>query len=270
MLTTLSIPTSCVTETWLSWESEASRAALVLGNPHDTNCWPGNRDLATTISPAICPEGYRSACDIDSASRRDESETAWACCPGKFRCDGGTWSCVVDNTPRVTKTYAVTDVDFFGNTIITQVMSDSGINAHSIRVAFHSSDILNQVSSTTDPVRSTEARAPTLTTSLSTPTSVAESPTAQNPTTLPAGALIGIGIGGTVSVIFVISCIAWLVRRQYKRKQQFPAPGSSEPNKPSFPEIQSIIRPTELSTTSDVHELDTRAPNTALVTGRRM
>ncbi|KAI8945160.1 hypothetical protein F4801DRAFT_598332 [Xylaria longipes] len=275
MLTTLSIPTSCLTETWFSSVPSATgtkTAAIVLGNPHDTNCWPGNRNLGTTISPAVCPGGYMSACDIEAVSRRDESETVWACCPSKFYCDGGIWSCLADRTDGVTKTYVVTDIDFFGNTFTTQVTSDKGINAHSIRIAFHSSDILNQVSSTTDSIHPTEAPAPTSTTSLSTSTSEAESSTAHNSESWPAGAWIGIGVGGALGVIALLSSILWLVRRRLKRKQQLPAlqntPCPSEPNKPAIPEIYSTTRPAELNGAGGLYELDPN--NTALATGRRV
>ncbi|KAI0862230.1 hypothetical protein F4860DRAFT_512940 [Xylaria cubensis] len=184
MLTTLSIPTSCLTDTWLLPATGDNQPAIVLGNPHDTDCWPGNRNLGTTISPAVCPDGYVSACDIDTASRRDESETVWACCPSKFHCDSGTWSCVMKATTPLTKTYIITEIDASGNTITTQVMTDRGINAHSIRVAFHSSDVLGQLSNTI------EVPTPQFTTSLSTPTSEVGSSSAHTSERWPTGAWI--------------------------------------------------------------------------------
>lgn len=166
----------------------------------------------------------------------------------------------------MTKTYLVTDIDIFGNTITTQTMADHGVNAHSIRVAFHSSDLTNQFSSTTD------APAPTLTTSLSTPTADFESSTESE--SLPASAFVGIGVGSTIGVILLLSTLAWLARGRYmKRKEQFPAPQDaselSKPDKPRVPEIDSIIRPTELNGAPGLYELDTGAPNIASVTGRR-
>lgn len=88
MLTTLPLSTSCLTETWLLTVTE-NRAVTVLGKPHDPNCWPGTWDLATTISPAICPEGYTAAYEFTDSAQRKEGETVWACCPGYafFRVD---------------------------------------------------------------------------------------------------------------------------------------------------------------------------------------
>ncbi|KAI0486743.1 hypothetical protein F4859DRAFT_312411 [Xylaria cf. heliscus] len=278
MLTTLSIPKSCLTETWLSTPAHTSNGnpAIVVGNPYDTNCWPGNRDLATTITPAVCPDGYVRACDIDAASRRDESETLWACCPSKFYCDGGTWSCLFDRTTGVTRTYVVTDIDISGNTITTRVTSDRGVNAHSIRVALHSSDILNQISSTTNTDSPTEAStpapAPTLTPSLSTPSSNVESPTPNNSENLSTGAWVGIGVGVTIGIILLLSGIVWAVVRQYKRKQQFPSvqdtPGPSKPKSPVH-EIDSTIRPSELPSVPGLYELDADTLDTVSVIRRQ-
>ncbi|TGJ82739.1 hypothetical protein E0Z10_g6032 [Xylaria hypoxylon] len=210
MLTTISLAPSCLTETWLSSSVGATtQPGVVLGKPHDPNCWPGNRDLTTTISPAICPYGYTSACDIVDASRRDDTETVWACCPSHFWCDGGIFSCVKSLVEGSTNTYTAIDTDIFGNTITTQIMKTDGINAHSIRVAFHSSDILDHLSPTSGPSLSNPTPARTLTSPF--PTASSEpAPTAPNPEVWPAGAWVGIGVGVTIGAIILLSSVVWI------------------------------------------------------------
>ncbi|KAI3325510.1 hypothetical protein HD806DRAFT_490501 [Xylariaceae sp. AK1471] len=208
MLTTIPLATSCLTNTWLTSDGGTGGQHISLGVPHDTNCWPGGRDLSTTISPAICPFGYTSACDIVGASRRDESETVWACCPSQFHCDTGKLSCVMDSTHGMYKTYIVTDFNALGSTITRQFVHDGGIDAHSIRVAFHSSDILNPFSTTiaaTLPPNATLS--PTLTSSLPIPTSAATSPTSSAGNG-PRAAWIGAGIGIGSGAILLVSSIA--------------------------------------------------------------
>ncbi|KAI1656393.1 hypothetical protein F4813DRAFT_364225 [Daldinia decipiens] len=187
MLTTLALEPSCLTQLWVS-SNGGTDSALVLGNPHDTGCWPAGRDLATTISPAICPSGYVSACDITSSHSTDE--TVWACCPTQFSCDGGYYSCVSGLKPGDTRVYTVTDTDRLGNTFTTTLSGDGGVNAHSIKVAFHSSDIIA--------------------TSTSTPGDSAN---------LSTGAAGGVGVGVGIGVFLLCSGVSWLVLRRYRRKR---------------------------------------------------
>ncbi|KAI0914359.1 hypothetical protein F4823DRAFT_558055 [Ustulina deusta] len=231
MLTAVSVAPSCLSETWLM-----SATHVVLGKPGDPNCWPGTRDLATatTISPALCPDGYTSACDISDATR-DQSETVWACCPRNFYCDGGTWSCLAD-TGRQTKTYTLTTTDALGRSGQTIVTTDRGINAHSIRVAFHASDILNQLSPTSSTTSSNTQPVQTGITIYPTPT--ASGPADSSSDGLPSGSGIGIGFAIGIGASAVLVAIVWLVRRQRKSKQQVRGP----PDR--------------------VYELETKAPNT--------
>ncbi|KAF2967529.1 hypothetical protein GQX73_g6030 [Xylaria multiplex] len=149
MLTQLSIPTSCLTETWLDPATESRSPGAVLGNPNDPSCWPGpTRNPGSAISPAICPSGYTSACDINPESRRDASETMWACCPSNFICDGGLYSCWRGFSASARGTYFLTATNDAGATTTTPVVI-GGVNAHSVRVAFHSSDIIDESPITT-------------------------------------------------------------------------------------------------------------------------
>ncbi|KAI1743883.1 hypothetical protein F4680DRAFT_444579 [Xylaria scruposa] len=161
-------------------------------------------------------------------------------------------------------------MDASGNTITTQVMLEHGINAHSVRVAFHSSDILGQFSFT----NTIEAPTPKFTTSLSTPTSEVGSSTAHSMETWPTGAWIGVGAGSTVGVILLLSSIVWLIRRQYYKKQQFRSlpdtPIPPEPDKPYVPEIHSITRLTELNGAPGLYELGTKTVDEALVSEQRV
>ncbi|KAI0814219.1 hypothetical protein GGR55DRAFT_500187 [Xylaria sp. FL0064] len=271
MLTTLSIAASCLTETWLmsvpTGTDMIQRSAIVLGKPDDPNCWPGTRDLTTTISPAICPSGYVSACDITDASRRDQSETVWACCPSGFHCDGGTWSCLA----KTTNTYTVTYLDFQGKTTTSVTSWDSGANAHSVRVAFHSSDILNPVSPTSSSSSSNTDPTQASTSILTTPTS--NRPLDSHSGSLSAGAGIGIGVAIAVGAFGLLAGIVWLARRQRRMKQQLldqqedtPLPQQSKPNYAS--ETLQTVRPAELFDLSGVHELETEPPHTGSAAGR--
>ncbi|KAI1271567.1 hypothetical protein F5Y07DRAFT_340665 [Xylaria sp. FL0933] len=271
MLTTLSIAASCLTETWLmsvpTGTDMIQHSAIVLGKPDDPNCWPGTRDLTTTISPAICPSGYVSACDITDASRRDESETVWACCPSGFRCDHGTWSCLA----KTTNTYTVTYLDFQGKTTTSVTSWDSGVNAHSVRVAFHSSDILNLVTPTSSSPGSNTA--PTQTSPSLFATTTSDQPLRSHAGGLSAGAGIGIGVAIAVGAIGLLAGIVWLARRQRRKKQQLsdrqedaPLPQRSKASYAS--DNPPIIRPAELFDLSGVHELETEPPHTGSATGR--
>ncbi|KAI1269924.1 hypothetical protein F5Y18DRAFT_422886 [Xylariaceae sp. FL1019] len=99
MLIAVSLPAACLTDIWL-----ARGGGLVLGNPYG-DCWPGTRDLSTTVSPATCPSGYTSV--YDATPTRDSLEIVWACCPSGYRTDGGVYSCTSDATNTIweAKTY---------------------------------------------------------------------------------------------------------------------------------------------------------------------
>ncbi|KAI1123031.1 hypothetical protein F5Y10DRAFT_270474 [Nemania abortiva] len=237
---------------------------LVLGNPNHPDCSVVNRATTTTISPAICPYGYVSACDITDASRRDTSETVWACCPSLFSCDDGNWSCIKNS--GATLTYFVNASDIFGNTVTTTTV-DGGINAHSIRVAFHSSDILDLFSSTTDSINRNTNMGSIITSTPPTPTS-SVSPTVPSSEALSSGAWIGVGIAVTVGAVILLASIFWLVRRRYANKRQqlsgqpdqhtrFPP----EPKVNPAAEIFSILRPSELNGDHGCHELGVNVPN---------
>ncbi|OTB01366.1 hypothetical protein M426DRAFT_14529 [Hypoxylon sp. CI-4A] len=146
MLTSLALAPSCLTETWVSTVNPTD-SGIAIGNPYDTSCWPGARDIATTISPAICPVGYASACD--GPSRRDASETVWACCPSGFHCDAGFFACLSNTLGDNSVTYTVTDLNILSSTTTKEWVATGGVNAHSIVVAFHSSDLAALFSSAT-------------------------------------------------------------------------------------------------------------------------
>ncbi|KAI0594791.1 hypothetical protein F4775DRAFT_572470 [Biscogniauxia sp. FL1348] len=191
MSTTLSIPPSCLTEIWLVQGTEPTDVGVVLGNPDDESCWPGTRDLSTTLSPALCPSGYTIACN---ASPTRTSETAWACCPSGFICDGGTYSCL--SNQGLTAEYTATMVDRAGNTVVTPFVGTDGVNAHSIRVAFRASDV-----QLLGAAPSTAAAAPT-----PTPTEEAAGP-------LSPGATAGLGVGVGIGTFLLLSLVAWLAMR---------------------------------------------------------
>ncbi|KAI1402588.1 hypothetical protein F4819DRAFT_453821 [Hypoxylon fuscum] len=253
MLTTLSLAPSCLTETWAS--QSGTNFAIVLGNPYDTSCWHVNGDSSTTISPAICPVGYTSACDADSPQ---DGKTVWACCPSGFGCDGGAWSCLKDGTVGVTETYTASFIDPLGNTSTSTWKTESGINAHSVRVAFHSTDIVTTPSSTALSPLAT----PSLTSPLSTSTS-ATTPTALSSGNLSLGATVGVGVGIGIGTFIFLSGMAWIWRR-YRSGRQVTAVEleSHRPSSKSGPFQVQMGPPTtqvgEMNIAPGLHELDVK------------
>ncbi|KAI0850187.1 hypothetical protein F5Y00DRAFT_260916 [Daldinia vernicosa] len=236
MLTSLAIPTSCVTDVWVT--STGTRTGVFLGNPFDSSCWPGKRDLATTISPAFCPVGYSSACNASPSN--DDSETVWACCPTGFTCDGGFYSCLSGG--RTSKTYIVTYTDRAENTLTSQLVTDSGVNAHSIRVAFHSSDVF---ATATPTPTSSSASSPI-------PTSTSPSNSDDSDSEgISAGAKVGIGIGVGLGGLILFLVLGWLAWRRYRNKV---APGQYQTH-PGTPAAKMSV----VANASGIHELGTGA-----------
>ncbi|KAI1373847.1 hypothetical protein F4677DRAFT_428434 [Hypoxylon crocopeplum] len=247
MLTTIAIASSCLTQTWVS-SSTGTTSAIGIGEPHHPSCWPGTRDLSTTISPAICPVGYVSACN--AGSPRDASETVWACCPSGFHCDPGYYSCISDATSGASKTYTVTDTDILGNTITRQWITDGGINAHSVRVAFHSSDLIAPASPT-----------PTASSPSADPNNNNNNHDAGN---LPTGAIAGIGVGAGIGSFILLLGVAWVVWKRYRSKRMAVPSGQEAegPESKSAP-YHSSARPVgvhggEIDGAPGLYELDTR------------
>ncbi|KAI8963366.1 hypothetical protein F5Y11DRAFT_346535 [Daldinia sp. FL1419] len=252
MLTSLAIPTSCVTDLWVT--SSGTNTGVFLGNPYDSSCWPGDRNLSTTISPAFCPVGYTSACNASPAN--DESETVWACCPTGFSCDPGFYSCISGG--QISNTYIVTGIDRAGNTLTSKLATNGGVNAHSIRVAFHSSDLF----------------APSTTASSSIPSSMASStiPLSTSPNDsdesdsggLSSGAKIGIGIGVGLGGLLLFLAFGFLAWRRYRDKrlageqqaaayQPYIAPGQYQTHPSTAAGKASVM-----DNGSGIHELGTK------------
>ncbi|KAI0025989.1 hypothetical protein F4780DRAFT_2138 [Xylariomycetidae sp. FL0641] len=206
MLSSISVPSTCLSETWI-WQSSPT-SVQALGNPHNQSCWPQGRDLATTISPAICPSGYFSACDMEP--KMDASETVWGCCPIGYSCDGGLFGCV--QHWNITKVWTLTDIDSMGNIVSTVIVDDIGLNnAHSIRVGFHSSDL--------SPAASTAiAPAPSYSNPLASPTTV-QSPSEGNSNRLSSGAVAGAAIGATIGFLLLLSVASWVTWKRYRAKK---------------------------------------------------
>ncbi|KAI0201452.1 hypothetical protein F4808DRAFT_425232 [Astrocystis sublimbata] len=283
------VPASCLTETWLSTATDKTVPNLVIGNPYNTDCWPLNHAPkgTTTYSPAICPEGYVSACDIDPASRRDSSETAWACCPIGFHCDGGVFSCA--STISENSTFFPSDLDADGSTVTTEVYTYGfDFNAHSVLVAFHSEDFYNTpttVSAEVPTSTTTATTNPIATVPKATGAPDVEPPKAPDSGNLPTGAIAGIVIGSVLGLVLVAGAF-WAIRRQRNRVQHLPYPYHSQdepkpeqpteqpihhtyPTYPAYPrnpqiphipqpETDSIMTPVELNSAPGPYELGTQ------------
>ncbi|KAI1799725.1 hypothetical protein F4811DRAFT_542377 [Daldinia bambusicola] len=254
---TISIPTSCVTDIWVT--STGTETGVQLGNPYDSSCWPGGRDLATTISPAFCPVGYTSACNASPSN--DASETVWACCPTGFSCDPGFFSCISAGMQK--KTYIVTERDRAGNTLTSTLTTNGGINAHSIRVAFHSSDLFASPTSTT----SSSSASSTSSSQFPTSTSLDDAELSGSGSgDLSVGAKIGIGIGVGLGGLLLFMLLGWLAWRRYRNKR---LANEQDPSvyQPSYvgtaqhPQAYPVTPTTKMSAmdnASGIHELGTR------------
>lgn len=234
-----------------------------LWDPSDRDCWPGNHPLSTTFSPAICPSGYTSACEPEGVTRRDESETVWACCPsGGFTCDHGVYSCCKTLSQDEGHYTLVIGTDNAGRKATTTVTTGVVINVHSVRVAFHSSDILGQVATMVDSPTPGATPAPTPTRPLSAPTSTTPTgtPSIQKAQALPASAWVSVGVGSTVGAILLFSGLIWSLRRYYRDKKRNAAvelpPGDRQSWTPKFFTRKPA---SELNAAPSLYELDTRA-----------
>ncbi|KAI0515415.1 hypothetical protein F5B22DRAFT_607287 [Xylaria bambusicola] len=271
MLSDVLVPTSCLQETWLSPLDATPRA--LLGNPKDPKCWAGAPgEPIATISPAICPSGYTSV--LNQVQRKDASETVWECCPSGYFHDTGYYSCrslfdsrsLFDDGQTALPTVFVTMANDDGSTTVTPIPV-GGVNAHSIRVAFHSSDLLTGQSDA-----STEPPPSTTTASTSSPLRSPTSGTTQapNPQSVSPGGLAGIGVGSALGAVFILLGVFWLMRRRRQKKlrqQNSPPPPPQVipttsdtmvlPSDPvgKYPEPLSTSRVPELSATPPIHEL---------------
>ncbi|KAI3324463.1 hypothetical protein HD806DRAFT_492676 [Xylariaceae sp. AK1471] len=251
MLDPVFLAPSCLSETWVSSGADGS-TPLVLGNPSDTSCWPGNRNPHTTFSSTICPPGYRSACD---GKPTDRQQTVWACCPNGFDCDGGTFSCILHGHTKDINTITVNDYDRLGNRIMTQHTGDE-VEAHPITIAFYSSDI--KIPTTSSPLSTTTS--PKMTSSLSMPTSSTIPANASR--ILTTGASIGIGVVIGVTALSIVLAVGWWVRRQHRRKNTM-VNAAEEVAHPHCREVPPLTGATlcEVNGSPDLFELGTEEVN---------
>lgn len=147
----------------------------------------------------------------------------------------------------------MTYTDRAGNTLTSQLVTTGGVNAHSIRVAFHSSDIF----ATATPTSS----------STSSPIPVSTSPSDSDDSDsdgLSAGAKIGIGIGVGLGGLILFLILGWLAWRRYRNKrlaseqegsayQQYIAPGQQQTHPGTVATKMSMM-----DNASGIHELGTR------------
>lgn len=174
---------------------------------------------------------------------------------GGFTCDPGVYSCNKKLKEGNAHTLVVS-TDNAGRKAITTVTTAVGINVHSVRVAFHSSDILGQIATPS------ATAGPSPTNSLSIPTSTATgAPPIQNAQTLPPGAWVGVGIGSTVGTILLFSGLVWLLWRYYsdrKRSAAVELPSGND-RQGWTPKFFSRTPVSELDPTPVMYELDDRA-----------
>lgn len=144
----------------------------------------------------------------------------------------------------------------------TDIPTSFGVNAHSIRVAFHASD---EDEATTDLNAPGATLAPTSTPTLPTPAPTDPSDMSRGAQQLPPGAWVGVGIGSTGGAIALFSGVVWLMRRRDKRRRsddadrQAPATEVSTDSGWNWtPKLFLPSAPVELNATPGMYELDTR------------
>ncbi|KAI1177309.1 hypothetical protein F4777DRAFT_212259 [Nemania sp. FL0916] len=247
MFTTLAFPDSCRSQTWVTSSKTGTTigTGFFYGNPYTAgDCWPAGADAPnTTITPAICPSGYSSV--KDETPKADPEETVWACCPINYSWDRGFFSCHYSVGAFI---FAFA-TDGNGNTIRENIDAD-GVNAHSVRVAFHSSDFQSMSSSSTTSESGPSTSTPT--SSLPAPSS---NPDSQGGSPLPTGVGIGIGVTiGAFSVIILLG-IGWILRRRSRTKTGLVELRDSPPPRHYATQRHDINVAVELSTFKEPREL---------------
>ncbi|ETS87098.1 hypothetical protein PFICI_00926 [Pestalotiopsis fici W106-1] len=208
MITSLEIPTSCLTQIWMTTPPGDYEPGPVLGNPYDTACFPVAR--GSSLSPALCPQGYHSACTPKSLTI--EGETVMDCCPNGYFCDGGFFSCSSHSSANFTVT--MTDVDGPDQSLVLKTTVVNGMNAHSIRVRYATTDLF--VTTTVSPdATETDAAVPSSATTLPAATSSGEADTEAGG--LSTGAKAGIGVGAAVGGLALLGFIFFLFRRSRRQ-----------------------------------------------------
>jgi hypothetical protein len=180
-----------------------------------------------------------------------------------FRCDTGKWSCVSNDNSGAVKTYTVTDLDTLGNTVIREVMQTDGLNAHSIKVTFRSSDILNQVALMTRSLYSITGASQTATSSLPMATSSTAS-VRESPANSSKGAWVGVGIGATLGTMLLLLGVFYVVRIRPRKDQQpeidvqeQPPPPPPKPGRTPVTQVHTTTRVGEMYGDCGLYELDT-------------
>ncbi|KAH6660328.1 hypothetical protein BKA67DRAFT_530432 [Truncatella angustata] len=246
MLSSIAVPSSCFTQTWVTTPPGDYNPGLIIGNPYDTGCFPVA--YGATVSPAQCPNGYSSACAPTSILI--PGETVYDCCPNGYSCDGGFFKCTSAIGRNITMT--VTDVNSAQKpTLVTSVTN--GMNAHSIRVRFASSDLESTTTSSgsNTAIPSSTATLPSSTSSYT--SSPQSSPTASGD--LSTGAKAGIGVGVALGALLLFGLVWFIFKRRSKNTKNAVELENSPYNRPT-PSPRKY--PSELSSAGPhvVHEMD--------------
>ncbi|KAK6207366.1 hypothetical protein LQW54_007195 [Pestalotiopsis sp. IQ-011] len=265
MLTSLEIPSSCLTQIWITTPPGDYQPGPILGNPYDTACFPVAR--GSSLSPAVCPEGYHSACTPKSISI--EGEVIMDCCPNGYFCDGGYFSCSSHASANFTVT--VTDVEGPDQSLVLKTSETNGMNAHSIRVRYATTDLY--ITTTISPGASATddgTAVPSSASALPTATSTGSGSDDSQDASLSTGAKAGIGVGAAVGGLALLGFVFFLFRRRSQKQKPRteledttyrPAPGPSPvvPQKSPGPsEMEGYKEPSELNapTHTMYHEME--------------
>lgn len=127
-----------------------------------------------------------------------------------YFCDGGFFSCSSHSSANFTVT--LTDVDGPDQTLVLKTTVVNGMNAHSIRVRYATTDLY--ITTTTAPSTTGTDAVPSSATTLPTATSTGDPDTEASG--LSTGAKAGIGIGAAAGGLALLGVIFFLFRRSRK------------------------------------------------------
>lgn len=135
-----------------------------------------------------------------------------------FSCDGGVFRCT--SAYGFTSTIEVTDLDSSGNTVRRAGTSD-GMNAHSIRVAYASSDLASTSTAASSSSAATPASTGASGSTIPSETSTSI-PTPQAASSNTSGTSIGagVGVGAGIAVLGILGFFLW---RKWRKPAKSPA-----------------------------------------------
>lgn len=211
---------------------------------HDYGCMPPRfkedywESYSGYYSPAICPSGYRSACNRPSIGSDGTpygppiaaGENAMICCPDGYKCwaDAESWC---------SSTYTITSKSSTYTDIFTTTSSGYAIQVRWREVDLSNLETLPLKPGSTPPPTAASTTAPASTTAAPTiPASPTSTVTSSSASGLSTGSKIGIGVGIPLALLALAGALFLLWRHRHRRRRR-PHNPSSCPANNDLPEV---------------------------------